>query len=266
MPRPICLLTDFGHRDPFVGVMKCVIAAIAPSARVIDLVHDLPPHDVRAGAFALKSALRWLPPRAIVVGVVDPGVGTARRPIAIDTARATFVGPDNGLFTHALEEGAEVRLLRDRRFFLEEVSSTFHGRDVFAPVAAHLARGVAVARLGPRVPDPVRLPLSEPRRDARGVHGEIVTIDRYGNAITNVPNEWVAPAAKVRVRRRSMTTAAAYGAVPAGAPVAVPSSGGTLEIAIHGGDAREELGLSVGDAVVVVQSSVRRPSSTRGWR
>lgn len=240
----IVLLTDFGHRDPFVGVMKCVIASISRTP-VIDLVHEIPRQDVRAGAWALKTALPFLPKKAIVVGVVDPGVGTARRAIVVQTRRATFVGPDNGLFTFALDASAKVFALEERKYFLPSVSATFHGRDVFAPVSAHLAEGLAPSRLGPRVHDPVALSFPTPADGA----GEIVMFDTYGNAISNVPNEWAR--GRVRVGRRVLPVVSAYGAAELGAAVAVPSSGGTLEIAINGGDAREALGLRLGTKIRV---------------
>lgn len=234
------LLTDFGHQDPFVGIMKCVIASIT-TAPVIDLLHEVPPQDVRAGAWALKTALPFLPQGAIVVGVVDPGVGTERRAIAVVTPRATFVGPDNGLFTFALDDDAKVFALEDRQYFLPTISATFHGRDVFAPVAAHLAEGLAPESLGPRVDDPVRLPIAtEP---------QVVFFDRYGNAITNVPSESVPLGAKVQVGERSLSVVATYGAAAHGEAIVVPSSGGTLEIAVNGGNAKASLGLHIGSSI-----------------
>ena len=149
---PIVLLTDFGYQDHYAGVMSGVIATIAPGAPVIDLTHGIPPQSVTAGALALAQSWRYFPSRAIFVGVVDPGVGTSRLPIALETAAgARFIGPDNGLLTLAADAAGLKRAveLREARYRLSMVSATFHGRDVFAPAAAHLARGVRLASFGP---------------------------------------------------------------------------------------------------------------------
>jgi hypothetical protein len=158
--RLITLTTDFGTRDWFVGTMKGVVLGIHPPATVVDLTHEIPPGDIRAGAFALMTACRFFPKGTVHVAVVDPGVGSRRRAIAVQTANSCFVGPDNGVLSWALmrEKIKTIRLLENREFFLEPVSHTFHGRDIFAPVAAHLSRGVAVSRLGRELKDFVRLP------------------------------------------------------------------------------------------------------------
>lgn len=232
--------------------MKCVIESIARGAVVIDLVHELPPQDVRAGALALSAALPYLPQGAVVVAVVDPGVGTTRRAIAGEAHGITFVGPDNGLLAPALEHATTIVEVVEERFFLRQVSNTFHGRDVFAPVAAHLASGVALDELGPRINTIVPLSLPTAKRTKHGARGEIMSIDRYGNAITNVPNEWLTAGAEVRVHGEVVAKIArTYGAVDHGEAVAVPSSGGTLEIAVNGGSAAESLRLGVGDIVEI---------------
>jgi len=248
LTRPIVLLTDFGSRDPFVGIMKCVIETIAKGAVVIDLVHEIAPQDVRAGALALNAALAFLPRDAVVVAVVDPGVGTARRAIAGEANGIVFIGPDNGLLAPALARATTLVEVVEERFFLREVSNTFHGRDVFAPVAAHVASGVPLGHLGPAITSIVSLELPQPSRDS----GVIVSIDRYGDAITNIPNAWLSLGMKVFVHGEEVATiASTYGDVAVGAAVAVPSSGGTLEIAINGGSAAESLRLRVGDRVEV---------------
>ncbi len=232
--------------------MKCVIETIAKGAVVIDLVHEIAPQDIRAGALALSAALPFLPRDAVVVAVVDPGVGTARRAIAGEANGIVFIGPDNGLLAPALAAASTLVEVVEERFCLRAMSHTFHGRDVFAPAAAHVARGVSVAELGPPIAHLVPLDLPAPTRENDRVRGEIMSIDRYGNAITNIPNEWLAPGDEVRVHREPIARVAhTYGAVAVGAPVAVPSSCGTLEIAIHGGNAAESLRLSVGDRVDV---------------
>ncbi len=232
--------------------MKCVIESIARGAVVIDLVHELPPQDVRAGALALSAALPYLPRNAVVACVVDPGVGTTRRAIAGEAHGITFIGPDNGLLAAALVDATTIVEVVEERFFLREVSNTFHGRDVFASVAAHVASGVPIEQLGPRVTSIVPLAIPAATQTKHGARGEIMTIDRYGNAITNIPNPWLSPGGEVRVHGEVVARIArTYGDVALGEPVAVPSSGGTLEIAINGGNAAESMRLSVGDRVEI---------------
>jgi len=250
--RPIVLLTDFGLRDPFVGVMKCVIEGIATGARVIDLVHEVPPQDVRAGAVALSTSLAYLPKGAIVAAIVDPGVGTERRAIAMKTERAIFLAPDNGLLTlvRRASKKVQIRALENRRLFLADVSTTFHGRDVFAPVAARLARGLSFDRVGPRIASIVELELGDPVRKGTGSEGEVLTIDRYGNALTNVPGDWVDEGDRVLVRGKPIAKIArTYGAVAIGRAVAMIGSSGTVEIAVNQGDAARRFRLAPGDRV-----------------
>ena len=184
----ITLTTDFGTRDWFVGTMKGVIASIAPRSTVVDLTHDLPPGDIRGGAFALAASHRFFPKGTIHVAVVDPGVGSRRKAIAVQTAKGVFVGPDNGVLSWALakEKIRAIHALENEAYFLQPVSRTFHGRDIFAPVAAHLSRGVPIQKLGPALKDFVRLDWPEPRVRRGGFEGEVVYIDRFGNAITNL--------------------------------------------------------------------------------
>ncbi len=251
---PIVLLTDFGLRDPFVGVMKGVIAGIAPGARTIDLSHDIPPQDVRAAAVQLWTAYRFFPPRSVFVAVVDPGVGTRRRILAAETPAGIFLAPDNGLLTLVLRDAPPRRVVsvEARRYRLPAVSATFHGRDVFAPAAAHLARGLRPARLGPRVRAWTVLPFAAPRRTRSGGTGEVLQVDRFGNAVTNLPGAWARRGASVTVRgRRIATVVGTYGDVPRGRPAAVVSSVGTLEIAVNGGSAARRFGLARGAIVAV---------------
>jgi S-adenosyl-L-methionine hydrolase (adenosine-forming) len=251
LQRPIVLLTDFGHRDPFVGIMKCVIANIAPQAPVIDLVHDLPPQDIRAGAMALEAAVPYLPKRAVVLAVVDPGVGTDRRMIAGAVDDFRFVGPDNGLLARALAHAQTIVEITEAKYFLPQVSSTFHGRDVFAPVAAHLSKGLALEKLGPPAQSLRGITFREPSRIRGVVTGEVLLIDRYGNALTNIPSTWTTRGQKLFVAGQQVEVCRTYGEVPTGVPVAVPGSTGTLEIAVRDGDAAKKLGIQRGDPVEV---------------
>ncbi len=192
-PHPIItLLTDFGHEDPFVGIMKGVILGLCPDAVLVDLCHDTAAYDVLMGSFLLQSAVDFFPAGTIHVAVVDPGVGGPRRPILAHIDDQLFVAPDNGLLSYPMARGAirAIRAITSREYLLQPVSATFHGRDVFAPVAGHLARGVPPERFGPEIRDAVRLPIPRPRRDAAGtLSGQVIRIDRFGNCITNIARE-----------------------------------------------------------------------------
>lgn len=252
----ITLSTDFGARDWFVGTMKGVILSINPQAIIVDITHEIAPGDVRAGAFVLRAACRFFPAQTIHVAVVDPGVGSRRPAIAVQTDRYTFIGPDNGVLSWALaqEKVRTIRRLENQKCFLHPVSRTFHGRDVFAPVAAHLSKGFPFQKLGRAVRDFARLPWPEPRRMGKALCGQIVYVDRFGNAITNIPEELARPGLrrrwKVMLGRKQLCRVEPfYQAVPPGKPVAVFGSSGLLEIAINGGNAAKQLALAVADPV-----------------
>ena len=191
--RPVvALLTDFGHRDPFVGIMKGVILRLCPAAALVDLCHETAAYDILGASFLLQSAVRFFPPGTIHVAVVDPGVGGPRRPIVAQIGDQVFVAPDNGVLSYPMASGAvrTIRAITAREYLLPEVSATFHGRDVFAPVAGHLACGVPLEGFGPEVADPVGLPIPRPRRNPSGqLAGEVVWIDGFGNCITNITRE-----------------------------------------------------------------------------
>jgi S-adenosylmethionine hydrolase len=254
----ITLTTDFGTDDWFVGTMKGVIASISPKATVVDITHAVNSGDIRAGAFALAASYKYFPRGTVHVAIVDPGVGSNRRVIAIQSERYFFVGPDNGVLSFALrgEKIKAVRALENRAYFLEPVSQTFHGRDVFVPVAAHLARGIAVAKFGPAVKNFVRLVWPDPKLQGKSIEGEVIHIDKFGNAITNVSAATLPSVGDklfdiFKGRKRICSLAPHYQSVPAGRAVAVPGSSGYLEIAVNGGDASAILGLHAGDWVDV---------------
>ena len=190
MPTPtVTLTTDFGLVDHFVGVMKGVILGIEPGARIVDITHEIPPFDISEGGFVIAQAYRYFPRRTVHVIVVDPGVGSARRPILAEMAGQYFIAPDNGVLSmiYRREPKKRVRHITNERYFLKPVSRTFHGRDIFAPVAAHLASGVSVARFGRTVDDFVKIMTGQPTRTAKRVWtGTILKIDRFGNLITNL--------------------------------------------------------------------------------
>jgi hypothetical protein len=252
--RVITLTTDFGLDDWFAGTMKGAILRLNPRATVVDITHGVPAGDVRAGAFALAAGCRFFPRGTIHVAVVDPGVGSRRAGIAVRTRDYVFVGPDNGVLSLALarEEVREVRRLENERFFLRPVSRTFHGRDIFAPVAAHVSRGVPLARLGPAPSGFARLGWPAPVVARGRIRGEVTYVDRFGNAITNIEGTRVASwgRGKVRLRGRVVCPLADfYQAAPAGKPVAVIGSSGFVEIALNGGNAAQRLGLKAGTVV-----------------
>jgi S-adenosylmethionine hydrolase len=252
----ITLTTDFGLADWYVGAMKGVIRARAPAAQAIDLTHQVAPGNIRQGALALRCAYAYFPEGTVHVAVVDPGVGGPRPPLAARSRRFGFVGPDNGVLALALAAEGEcaVRRIENPALILPKVGNTFHGRDVFAPVAAALAAGLDFAEVGPEAADWTRLPWPEPRRWAWGWAGEVVHVDRFGNALTNLPSrliEGFAPA-QVRVRLprgRTCPVGSCYAAVAPGRAVAVPGSSGFLEVAVRDGQAAPSLGLRAGAPV-----------------
>jgi S-adenosylmethionine hydrolase len=188
MPAPILTLTsDFGLSDHYVAVMKGVISTICPQARIVDISHGINPFDIAAGAYLIAQAYPSFPSKTVHVVVVDPGVGSARRPILLEAAGQYFVGPDNGVLSmvYAREEH-KVRLIANDRYFRKPVSQTFHGRDIFSPVAAHLAAGVPPSRMGKLIQDYLRGSFEKPQRTGKRTWtGRILTIDRFGNIITN---------------------------------------------------------------------------------
>jgi hypothetical protein len=231
--------------------------SLAPRTQITDLTHEIPAGDIRAGAFALLASYAYFPRHTIHVAVVDPGVGSTRRAIAVKTADYFFVGPDNGLLSWALarEKIKTVQTLENRDYFLPEVSSTFHGRDVFAPVAAHLSRGVPIHKLGAAVTDFVKLEWFEPKLLPGDIRGVIIYIDRFGNAISNIGIGALKglkgePAVFLK-GKRVCALARFYSAVPCGKAVALAGSNGFLEIAVNRGNAAKVLGLKVGSELRV---------------
>ena len=255
---PIALLSDFGYHDHYAGVMRGVIASIAPAAPTIDITHGIAPQNVGAAALVLRESWRFFPPATVFVVVVDPGVGTNRRAIAVETdAGARLVGPDNGVLWLAAEQAGFKRAveLRTKRYFLSHRSSTFHGRDVFAPVGAHLWNGVSLLELGPLVTDMERLALPEPVADGDELVGTVIYVDTYGNLITNMPRSRVEalkarfPTGSLLVRIKGnvpIVVSRTYGDVPKNAPLALFGSFEMLEIAVREGNAAAMLAAGPG--------------------
>ncbi|MDT4955188.1 MAG: hypothetical protein QOJ02_3326 [Acidobacteriota bacterium] len=258
----ITLLTDFGTADYFVGAMKGVILSINPGACIVDITHEIPPQNIRAGAFTLSASYQTFPSETIHVGVVDPGVGSERRPILVSGCNQFFVGPDNGLFSFIYErdEKAHVFHLTNEEYFRQPVSATFHGRDVFAPVAAALSKGVRPEQLGVEIKDYVRLAHLKPERnDAQTIQASIIHIDRFGNCITNltreeIRDEMIARGLRVNVNGREITSFRRYFAEVAEARdelFLIMGSAGYLEIAAFRASAARILDAQAGQLITV---------------
>jgi S-adenosylmethionine hydrolase len=256
----VTLTTDFGLGH-YVAAMKGVILDINPEAMVVDVDHGVDARDIRQGAYVMYAATPWFPP-AVHVGVVDPGVGTERRAIAIACEGAMFVGPDNGLLIPAAEAFGikEVRQITNKEYTLRRASYTFHGRDIFAPVAAHLSKGVKMGELGPAIEDYVKLDFGTPQVDEAGVRGEVLIVDRFGNIITNIPRstiserwrfnqEFEVSIGDFEIRLRLLR---AYAEAPEDAILATMSSSGFVEISRRNGS-----------AAAVLRAQPRMPVSLR---
>ena len=268
--RPIILLTDFGLEDGYVGIMKGVIEGIAPGATVIDLSHDLPAQSILAGTLTLQRAVEYFPPESVFVCVIDPGVGTERRSIAAKLGNRFYVGPDNGLITLWLEdcerkdETVEIVHLDQPQYWLPELSSSFHGRDVYAPTGAHLAMGTALQDLGTPIVDPICIEIPVPQPTNRGWLGHILHIDHFGNLATNIERKHLIAfdenieqgIEKVRVRYGEYTIhgiQVTFGKAPAGSLTAIIDSAGRLSLTVVNGNAQEYLNAEIGDAVRVIR-------------
>jgi S-adenosylmethionine hydrolase len=244
----ITLLTDYGTSDPYVGELKGVLLSLAPSSTLVDITHSLTPGDLRAAAYVLGRTWSRFPMGTVHLVVVDPGVGTPRGALALSTRGHAFVGPDNGVFSDILR-GSEVEAVDLP--VPELAAHTFHGRDIFAPAAAALARGEPVGSLGSRYSRlPVRLSGIHPHYEGKAVLGEVIHIDRFGNLITNLTPDLVPSYAVVEAEGLAIgPLRQTFGDVPAGGLVAYLGSGGTVEIAVRDGSAARRLGLGVGGRV-----------------
>ncbi|BDC52548.1 hypothetical protein F183_A48630 [Bryobacterales bacterium F-183] len=240
----ITLTTDFGLSDHFVGTMKGVIAGIAPKSTVIDICHLVTPHNIAEGAFVLSQAYRYFPKGTIHVAVVDPGVGTQRRPILAQANGQYFIGPDNGIFSFL--EKVKVRAIENTRYFLPAQSSTFHGRDIFAPSAAHLAAGQKPKSFGPLINDPVTIDLFPKQLTRKKWTGLVLKVDHFGNLITNLPAT-LGRVKQLTIADRTLTeTAATYQQMSDTTPTLIAGSSGYFEVSVRQGSAQAALGCGAG--------------------
>ena len=255
----ITLLTDFGAQDYFVGAMKAVILSLNPGATIVDITHEISPQDVHAAAFTLLACYRDFPAGSIHLAIVDPGVGSERRAILVECANQLFIGPDNGLFSWIIEREGNfsARHIANKKFFRDSVSRTFHGRDVFAPVAAALSLGTPAKEFGPPLENIVTLAPLSLRAAADSIEGSIIHIDRFGNCITNltaehVNEERVAAGAKLIVNKREITSLRKFFADESGRATELfmlLGSAGFVEIAAQNASAAAILGAKRGDRV-----------------
>jgi S-adenosylmethionine hydrolase len=255
---PIALITDFGIADWYAGEMKGAMLSACPGITIIDITHHIPPGDVKAAAFTLAACFRTFPEGTVFCVVVDPGVGSGRRAIAAGTGTCLLVGPDNGVLSWALSLAppVSVRTIDNSDYFhRSDVSATFHGRDIFGPVAAHLARGIPIVAVGAETADYVRIPFPQPIVTDASIASEVLAVDRFGNVVTSIgaallhllTNE------TVKLRFRGVEHIIAFGdffqSVPHGEPLCYLGSAGYLEIGINGGSAAKSLGLATGDRI-----------------
>ena len=254
-PPLITLLTDFGLEDAYVGIMKGVILTRCPTANIVDLTHHVAPGDIPAASYLLGAAHPYFPYGTIHTVVIDPGVGTDRRVLAAEAGGRLFVAPDNGVLSDVFDADAPVRVVsvENESLFLRPMSHTFHGRDLFAPVAAALAQGMPLDELGPRADARIHLPRIEPRRDDAGaLLGEVIYIDRFGNLITNIRADDLPPAPFIELGRHAIRgVQTSYAAAEDGRPLAIVGSTGRLEISINHGHAAETLNAGIGATVRV---------------
>lgn len=283
MARTIALLTDFGLEDGYVGVMKGVMRTVCKDVDFIDITHLIEPQNVRRAALALVNAYQYFPAGTIFLVVVDPGVGSTRRPIAMTTENYTFVAPDNGVLSYVLaeevdrddaDEPIEIVELSNTKYHLDNLSYTFHGRDVFAPVAGHLAKGTALAEFGTKLDQIVELPIPQLTVAGAAIRGEIIDIDRFGNIVTSIGIlRWSAPgrltldpknkpeAASVRLMAEDATATlhgniiygiqTSYSEAIRGEPLMLVGSSGYLEIAVNQGNAADRFEVTVGDPIEI---------------
>lgn len=250
----LTLLTDFGDEDYYVAAVKGTVLRLAPGTALVDVSHRVPPGDVETAGFLLAAAAPAFPEGTVHLAVVDPGVGSGRRMLAVRTAAAWFVAPDNGLLTPVLDGAESVRSIERTGLFLPSPGQTFHGRDRFAPAAAWLLRGEPADGLGPEIGDPARLEAPPPRRRPGRIDGRVIHVDRYGNLVTDIPAAWL-PARPCRAQVAGRVTSRRvthYAEIPPGEAAMLPGSLGTLELSANNEDLARRWKAGRGTAVAVL--------------
>jgi len=255
----ITLLSDFGNKDAFVGTMKGVIHGIHSDVQIVDLSHGITPQRIEEGAFVLSTAYPFFPDGTVHVAIVDPGVGGDRRALIVETDRYQFVGPDNGIFAYVYARESTVRVISvdQARFMLPRISRTFHGRDIFAPVAAHLSSGQPASEFGPEIIDYCIGSITQPVASMDRISGHVLHVDGYGNIITDITENIFSETTRgkfFQIKLASLVldhVSISYDGVDAGAVLAILNSARLLEIAVNGGSAADLLDVSPGDCVDV---------------
>ncbi|MFQ5787635.1 MAG: S-adenosyl-l-methionine hydroxide adenosyltransferase family protein [Thermodesulfobacteriota bacterium] len=242
MRRIITLTTDFGLSDPYVGSMKGVIYSINPNALITDITHDIPSHDVFKAAFTLRNIIPYFPEGTVNVVIVDPGVGSSRRAIVVEADNKYYIGPDNGVFTFIYMDSKSYRVfeITNPKYMLTNVRSTFHGRDIFAPVAGHISIGVSIKDLGVGIKDPVKVEIKQPEIGSYEIVGEVIYVDSFGNLITNISGELVNSGSQIYIDDIFIESVSkSYKDVPEGDILAIIGSSGFLELSVNRGRASD---------------------------
>lgn len=258
MSQVIALLTDFGDKDGFVGTVKGVITSIAPETSIIDITHHVNPQDINSASWILACSYKYFPVGTIFVCVVDPGVGSSRKPLLVKISDYYFVGPDNGFLTRIIDKvNPQIVISLDNPdYWLDTVKQTFHGRDIFGPVAAHLAKSNCdIKKFGTQIPseDPIKLELHKPYKEGNTIYGSVVYIDHFGNLITNISESWITntnvlvSAGNIKLNGLQK----AYSSVKEGKLLAIIGSDGYLELSVNCGNAAQSFNMSVNEAVIV---------------
>ncbi|OGS08110.1 MAG: hypothetical protein A2270_03455 [Elusimicrobia bacterium RIFOXYA12_FULL_51_18] len=253
----IALLSDFGTNDPFVGTMKGVILAKAPGLTIIDITHQIPPQDIQAAAFYLMAAMPYMPKSTLFITVVDPTVGMGRGILWAKTRNHQFIAPDNGILSWVdeREKIKEVRFINNSALFLPRISSTFHGRDIMAPVAAAIAKGLPEKNIGPVLRDYRKFPYPRPEKTGNRVMGKVIAVDHFGNAITNITQQYLSAKSIFTVSDRLVKgLKLTYASVTEGEPLALIGSFGFLEFSIRNGNFAKAFGVKAGSDVEAIMS------------
>ena len=253
----IALLSDFGTHDPFVGAMKGVLLSKAPGLTIIDITHQIPPQDIQAAAFYLMAATPYMPKGTLFMSVVDPNVGTGRGILWAKTENHQFIAPDNGLISwvEQKEKIVEARFISNSALFMETISATFHGRDIMAPVAAAIAKGLPEKKIGPLFPGYRRFPFPMPVKAGNRITGQVIAIDHFGNVVTNIQRGFLSARAVFNIADRMLKgLKLTYASVPEGEPLALIGSFGFLEFSVRNGNFARTFDVKIGSPVEALVS------------